>query len=66
VDSGWVETELGAVESVKVTRSGDVIIVCVSAAPLQTNRDKRCELFCFQEKVAIERSDYWGSGKCES
>ena len=31
VISGWVKTELGAVESGKVTRSGLVIIVCVSA-----------------------------------
>jgi hypothetical protein len=29
--SGWVKTELGAVESVRVTRSGLVIIVYVSA-----------------------------------
>ena len=26
--SGWVKTELGAVESVRVTRKGIVIIVC--------------------------------------
>ena len=29
--SGWVKTELGAVESVRVTRSGLVIIVYVFA-----------------------------------
>ena len=29
--SGWVKIEFGAVESVSVTRSGLVIIVCVSA-----------------------------------
>ena len=31
VISGWVKTELGAVELVRVTRSGLVIIVCFSA-----------------------------------
>ena len=29
--SGWVKTELGAVKSVRVNRSGLVIIVCDSA-----------------------------------
>jgi hypothetical protein len=31
VVSGWVKTELGTVESVRVTRSGLVIVVCVFA-----------------------------------
>ena len=53
----------GAVESVRVTRSGLVIIVCVFAGQrekaLCINRmeARKCELFCFQEKGAIERID---------
>ena len=62
VVSGWVKAELGAVESVRVTRSGLVIIVCDSAGQSEKAlHDKRMgarnvNCFCSQEKSTIEGS----------
>ena len=53
VVSGWVKTDLVALKLVRVTKSGLVIIVYVSAG----QREKAPELFCSQDKGAIERSD---------
>ena len=52
--SGWVKTELGAVESVEVTRRGLVIIVCVSAGQrekaLRVKRMGKRDVNCFATK----------------
>ena len=69
VVSGWVKSELGAVESVRVTKSGLVIIVFLLVRGNSSLRVKRMgarNCFARSEKAAIERNDYWGSGKCES
>jgi hypothetical protein len=62
--------ELGAVESVKVTRSGLVIIVCVSAGQrervLRITRMGTRAMTCFALKNGTIKINYfWGSCKCE-
>lgn len=65
--SGWVENDLGTVKSVKVVRSGLVMFFCAEGVDvlLHVTRDKTCDLLCFSEQEAFERSDYWGGVEVE-
>ena len=58
--SGWVKTELGAVESVRVTKSGLVIIACVSAGQreqalrIKQMGARNCNCFALKKRVPLK------------